>query len=464
MAETKRDGIIKAHNKLLEGQFFMDIRELRIIANTAAKIHFMDEDFKTYYIPLDKISTSNDLFDSKRREGVLEYRIDLITTELLKRVVKIEEEGGFTKYGLLCKCKRHKDSRYLEVQFHKDLKPFYIQLKSNFTQLDLDILNKFPSAYSFRLYELLKVKYNQIKNQSKNDIVEINYELQKLRDRMCINEDRCRSYLKFKYFKKYVLQSAQNHFKKYADIVFDYYPCKESGKSYTHIIFVVYPNNSSNIEKSINEQQNLENQDKIYVDQFSIQDLKSSSTNLLDFNSPSSPTTPTIKKKENSQENEEIENLLNEFNPEIKLLVADVLKKIALTRKLGKISPNIKKVFLEKLLKYETWKIEAGATLYIDKAYWEEKKGENYLLGIIRNMTEKEYFRIIHKAINQEGRQNSAASIEPRTYAQAKEAERRAMFEWALEEESAKQGEQNGQLEDSSEEIDSINSCLPSNA
>ena len=45
----------------------------------------------------------------------------------------------------------------VEISFHKDLKPYLLQLKNHFTQYQLSAVARFKSSYSIRFYELLKM-------------------------------------------------------------------------------------------------------------------------------------------------------------------------------------------------------------------------------------------------------------------------------------------------------------------
>lgn len=68
------------------------------------------------------------------------------------------------------------------IRYNKDIKNFLYNLQSNYTNLNVGVLMKFRSVYSFRLYELLKSKAYYPKNaQETGNIFKITYSLAELK-------------------------------------------------------------------------------------------------------------------------------------------------------------------------------------------------------------------------------------------------------------------------------------------
>lgn len=241
----KKNSIVKKHNSLINGRAeFMDVRELRIIAQTAARITINDEDFATYYIPISEISPNN--------KNIYEEIKD-ITDKLMKRVVTIEDTDEnnirtFSKYTIFSTCSYTENSGYLKTKFHPDLKPYYLQLKNNFTQLNVEILGKLPSTYSYRLYEILKSykeKYGS----------EMECEIKELQEKLNINETHAPSYRKWHIFTEKVLKPAQRHIKERTDLEFKFKGYAEFGRKFTHIKFKI--EKKKDIEKRKERQKSL---------------------------------------------------------------------------------------------------------------------------------------------------------------------------------------------------------------
>jgi hypothetical protein len=130
-------------------------------------------------------------------------------------------------------------------------------------------------------------------------------------------------------------------------------------------------------------------------------------------------------------------SLLEHFqNPTVQSLVEKSLDLIASTRQTGKVAESVKYRFVNQLLQFEEWKIGTAITKYIEGEYWLDNKGERYLLGILRNVSARDYREVIGK-LQQESqgeREPPVQNIQPTTWAQAESAERRTMAQWLLEE------------------------------
>lgn len=127
--------------------------------------------------------------------------------------------------------------------------------------------------------------------------------------------------------------------------------------------------------------------------------------------------------------------LLDRFeNPNVRSLVEKALDKIALTRKSGRVAESVVTGLLRKLLAFESWKVGTGITKYLQGEYYLDGKDERYLLGIVRNVTHRDYQEVIQQEAYTDV---SPHSMQPRTYAQAQDAERRAMAQRILQRRSS---------------------------
>ena len=167
------------------------------------------------------------------------------------------------------------------------------------------------------------------------------------------------------------------------------------------------------------------------------------------------------KKEEEEKNREKIfpgpfrSNLLDRFeNQNVRALVEEALEKIALTRKSGKVAESVRLGLLKKLLAYEPWKVGTGISKYLQGEYYLDGKDERYLLGIVRNVTARDYQEVIQQ---QEYTDVQPHSMQPRTYAQAQDAERRSMAQSLLQ----KRGSQHEQEGNDSRGADQAGNRLP---
>jgi plasmid replication initiation protein len=117
---------------------------------------------------------------------------------------------------------------YIGISFHPRMKPYLLQLNNKFTMYDVRNILKLPSAYSIRIYELLK----QYENIGKRKL-----KVEELKDILGIENE----YPLYANFKQRVINKAQKDMKEHTDIMFTFEEIK-SGRSITDIIFFIKTN------------------------------------------------------------------------------------------------------------------------------------------------------------------------------------------------------------------------------
>lgn len=231
MSKKKGNSVVKKHNELIEAYAeYMDVRELRIIAQTAARITTKDKDFQMYQVPVKDIEPNQIHYDEIRD----------ICNKLLKKAVFFEDKTKsgkrtFDGYSIFSRCKYVEGEGYILTRFDPGLKPYFLELKDNFTQFNIETLLQIPSTYSYRLYELLKQAHS--KGHSWRE-----FEIEALQEKLNINKDHAPSYMRWGNFKDRVLGQAQKHLRKYTDLIFTYKAWAEYGRRFTHIRFTIKKN------------------------------------------------------------------------------------------------------------------------------------------------------------------------------------------------------------------------------
>ena len=122
------------------------------MALLASKVREDDTDFQVYEIPITEVMP-------ERGRGGKDYReIELVVDKVMSRVLTIRDDAGrgWTKYNVFSRCRYRPSDGILELGFHPDLRPHYLNLQKNFAKWNLLEFLMIPSVYSQRLFEFLK--------------------------------------------------------------------------------------------------------------------------------------------------------------------------------------------------------------------------------------------------------------------------------------------------------------------
>jgi plasmid replication initiation protein len=128
-----------------------------------------------------------------------------------------------------------KKEGYFVLEFPNLLKPFLLQLKENFTVLDIRNILRLDSAYAMRFYEICK---------EKERLGAFEFEIDKLKQMFNI-ENKYKNYFDFKM--KVVVQ-AQNELMKNSELYFEFTEIKQ-GKKVVKLRFVVKKNKLEELEE-----------------------------------------------------------------------------------------------------------------------------------------------------------------------------------------------------------------------
>jgi len=241
--------IIRKSNSLVEARYKSDIWETRIFTKMLMSIDKNDHDFKKYKIYLKDIVEDFGLKSNKEaypllRQGArklmrkvfyIPYEVDGVE-RLFEAPILTGLDSAVTDGRAVTD-----DHLYIEVSFAPEMKPFLIQLKTQFTMYDVRNILKLPSTYSIRIYELLK-QYEKI-GKRKFEIKELKRiigvieELENIDGKKSFKDN----YPLYGNFRQRVLLKAQKDLKKYTDIEFSFEP-KKTGRRITALIFIITKN------------------------------------------------------------------------------------------------------------------------------------------------------------------------------------------------------------------------------
>jgi plasmid replication initiation protein/phenylpyruvate tautomerase PptA (4-oxalocrotonate tautomerase family) len=221
--------LIEARNKTP-----LTFLEKLIFAKMCAMIDPKDTDFIDYTIYIRDVIEILGITDGG---GAYQNIIDAakkLKSREITIIVKDKETGReeILDTNLVIGVKRAKitkDARdmYVKLSFHPDLKPYLLQLKSNFTLLDIRNFVRLHSGSTMRIYELLKQYENT--NSKQREI-----SLETLKNMLGVTD----KYPMYGNFKQKILEEAQRRINESTDITFTFEEIKD-GRKVTAIRFKI---------------------------------------------------------------------------------------------------------------------------------------------------------------------------------------------------------------------------------
>jgi plasmid replication initiation protein len=211
---TEKKHLVKS-NDLIEARYRLSLQESRLVLWLVSQIDYSDTDFQTHKLSIQEFSKIIGLnFNGQYTE------IQEVTERLMQRVLKIRdpEKKEFTQISWLSFAKYQEGEGVVHLRFDPALKPYLLQLKEQFSIINIDDLFNFKSMYALRIYELL-LQYASI---GKRDI-----SLDDLREYcgISINEYKLYSNLRLK-----VIDTAKKEINEKTHYLVDYTEGKKSRK------------------------------------------------------------------------------------------------------------------------------------------------------------------------------------------------------------------------------------------
>jgi plasmid replication initiation protein len=152
--------VIRKSNELIEARYKLSIAEQRLIILILSQISPNDEDFKDYEIHVSDFAQMFGLdLVSSLYEQVANAAESLIGQKIYLRKGNNVQVMAWLSY--IC---YEVGEGTVSMRFDMALKPYLLQLKSHFTQYDLNSIVSFKSQYTIRLYELLKMDAYKVRN------------------------------------------------------------------------------------------------------------------------------------------------------------------------------------------------------------------------------------------------------------------------------------------------------------
>lgn len=205
--ERKGYYVVKANELIQKNRFELSLPEQKTIAFICSMIK-PSEDKNPYILNYDfNIRDYCKVCGIELNTGKNYSDIKNVLKRLSDRSMWLDDGNGEVLVRWLSKVRTNKRSGRVNIELDRDLIPYLFDLGQRFTQYQLHNILSMKSAFSVRIYELLK-SYAYLKHKT-FDIDELKYLLM---------VDNIKSYHNFKDFRKYVLEKAQNEINELTDL------------------------------------------------------------------------------------------------------------------------------------------------------------------------------------------------------------------------------------------------------
>ena len=225
--------LVRKSNNLVEGKYRFDIWEMRVFTKMLTMILPSDEDFKEYRIYLKEVIDDFNIAADKQSYKLLkEGAIKLMKKEI--KIIRDTDEGEkefltHIAVGLDSFTSKTHGS-YVDISFHPKMKPFLLQLQTQFLMYDVRNILQLQSSYSVRIYELLK-QYEKIGRRT--------FSIDDLKETLAVMD----KYPLYANFKQRIIMKAQEDLEVFTDIKFTFEEIKK-GRSIHSIVFNIKSNKS----------------------------------------------------------------------------------------------------------------------------------------------------------------------------------------------------------------------------
>jgi hypothetical protein len=212
--------IVKKSNALARARWSVEsVWEPRLVALLASKVRANDTDFQIYEIPVSEVMPDREIGGKDYQE------IAAVVDKVMSRVLTIYDDEGWTKYNVFTRCRYKKKKGILELGFHPDLRPHYLNLQKKFVELSLMEYLLLPSVYSQRIFEILK---------SWDDKPEVTLSVAELHEMLNTPESFRKD---FRQFRVYVLEKSHKDILAHTKLRFEWEPVKK-GRGVVAVRFI----------------------------------------------------------------------------------------------------------------------------------------------------------------------------------------------------------------------------------
>lgn len=220
---------VRKSNIFIDGRYRFTANEQKVLLLVISKIEMFDYDFEPYKVPWNEIkNATNGKVNTVKK-------IDVVCESLKNRTIKIRKGHIENNFGFLSGWEVSPGNHVL-FRVDPGMAGLLLDLlkDGNFTLYNLECVLSLNSAYSIRMYEILKS--NLWKKQP------LHISLDSLKWSLDIDLKN-KSYTDFGNFRQFVLERAKKDLKKHTDIQFTYEKIKD-GRRIGGLLFTITKNKS----------------------------------------------------------------------------------------------------------------------------------------------------------------------------------------------------------------------------
>ncbi len=213
--------VVKSNDLIRKNRFSLSITEQKIVLYLISKIKPTDTDLFEYDFDIKEFCEVCGIY----------YRPNLSQLKIIIKHLRDKSmwitlpDKSETLVAWIEKPFIYPDKGKVKVRLDRDMIPYLLQMKENFTKYELIAVLALKSKFSLRLYELLK---------SYEYIGKVEISVSNLREMLMLENE----YPKMADFKRYVIDKSLDEINRFTDIDIEYMPIKE-GRTITGFLFIV---------------------------------------------------------------------------------------------------------------------------------------------------------------------------------------------------------------------------------
>ncbi|SNA31805.1 replication initiation protein A [Flavobacterium psychrophilum] len=241
---------IKQHNTITSGRTDYSACQLDVLFMLLACIEDTDDPKKRYNIRVKDIELITG------RKWNYQQLLDS-NEEMMSRVFKIEEEDGLRQIVLFSEIKYLERTGSFDMVINEPARPYFFELKNNYTLLELKSVLSCTSKHAKRLYSLA-CQWRGTGGHT--------YSIGELKEILGLKDPKGKEkeqYTELSALKRVVLDVAKKQINEHTDIVFDYELLKIRGRSFDTIkLFCGFEKPNLQLQLDIDFKGNIEKQKK----------------------------------------------------------------------------------------------------------------------------------------------------------------------------------------------------------
>ena len=224
--------VVKSNDLIQKSRFKLSLQQQKVILYLCSMIQPEDEEFREYNIPIREFCQMCGIDSAGGRQ----YKAIVNTLEQLKQKSYIIMLNKHLSTSVSWVSKWYLDTsasvRSVRIKIDPDMKPYLLQLKSNYTRYEYAYTLRMTHKATPRLYELLKsYHYDKTKPYDKA------FDVDELRELLDANKD---TYKQFRYFRHFMLEPAIKEINEQTDILVSISTQKQ-GRAVVEVTFHIEP-------------------------------------------------------------------------------------------------------------------------------------------------------------------------------------------------------------------------------